>query len=225
MRRFSSDRIMLRRQTGPVCPATTSRSALLETVTAAGFALIIALPASHAAEDCASIRDPDQRLACYDRSFPPSPAEPSSAEAEDTSNQTDQGLSDEPVAPASADAGSGAVATSDQNATSSTATTASTSRPDETATDTNNKESGGWFSGLFSSKDQAATESSIVALRRRETQNLIFLLANDEIWLQDAPRANDPFRVGDRVSIKRGSIGGWFLTSEDGASTRVRRIK
>jgi len=92
VRTFSSNRIMLRRQTDPVCPATTSRSALLETVTAAGFALLLALPASYAAEDCASIRDPDQRLACYDRSFPPSPAEPTSAEAEDTSNQTDQGL-------------------------------------------------------------------------------------------------------------------------------------
>jgi hypothetical protein len=178
----------------------------------------------HADNDCATIKDPADRLACYDRSFPPEVTDTEDPAASRTGAEPPAipSVATTPQAPQAPQADSNPAVAEGKNSR----TTNRADDPEQTDDlEQQSDSSQGWFSGLFSSKDHPVIESSIVALRRRETQNLIFLLANDEIWLQDSPRANDPFRVGDHVSITRGSIGGFFLTSEDGTSTRVRRIK
>ncbi len=67
-------------------------------------------------------------------------------------------------------------------------------------------------------------ESTIAAARRAPKQNTMFRLVNDQIWMQDAPR-EVPIHPGDRVSILRGLIGGYVMRNDDGATTRVRRIR
>ncbi len=52
----------------------------------------------------------------------------------------------------------------------------------------------------------------------------MFLLENDQIWLQEAPRSL-PFDEGDEVRVKSAKLGGYMLSNERGVSTRVRRIK
>jgi hypothetical protein len=78
--------------------------------------------------------------------------------------------------------------------------------------------------GLFDQPERVNERSTIAAIHRRDSQNMIFLLDNEQIWLQDSARAL-PFRVGDAVTIKNGTFGGFFLTSDSGTKTRVRRIK
>ena len=53
---------------------------------------------------------------------------------------------------------------------------------------------------------------------------VIFLLDNGQIWIQDVFRymAVDE---GDAVTIKRARMGGYIMTTERGASTRVQRIR
>ena len=72
--------------------------------------------------------------------------------------------------------------------------------------------------------DGERLESTIAAARRAPKQNTLFRLANDQIWIQAAPR-EVPIRPGDRVTILRGLIGGYVMRNDDGASTRVQRIK
>ena len=81
-----------------------------------------------------------------------------------------------------------------------------------------------WSHGLFAKSARVHEQSTITAIRRRESQNMVFLLANEQIWLQDSQRLL-PFRVGDAVTITNGTVGGYFLTSDGGTKTRVRRIK
>jgi hypothetical protein len=58
----------------------------------------------------------------------------------------------------------------------------------------------------------------------RDRKKMVFLLDNDQIWLQASPR-NLPIRQNDRVTIKSGFIGGYILRNEKGTSTRVERIR
>ena len=53
---------------------------------------------------------------------------------------------------------------------------------------------------------------------------MVFLLDNDEIWLQVEPR-DLPFHEGDTVTIKNGFFGGYFMRTENRVSTRVSRIR
>lgn len=76
---------------------------------------------------------------------------------------------------------------------------------------------------LFSRKNRLDMDSEIAEIRRGEQQRTIFRLTNNQIWMQQNPR-DLPFRVGDSVNIKSGKVGGFMMRSEQGTSTRVRRI-
>jgi hypothetical protein len=58
----------------------------------------------------------------------------------------------------------------------------------------------------------------------KDRKKMVFLLDNDQIWLQTSPR-NLPIRQNDKVTIKSGFIGGYILRNEKGTSTRVERIR
>jgi hypothetical protein len=81
-----------------------------------------------------------------------------------------------------------------------------------------------WYSGLLDPPDTVALTSTIKNLERTEGRNTSFVLANEQVWQQDSARTL-PFRVGDAVTIKNGTFGGYFLRNDAGTSTRVRRIK
>jgi len=65
---------------------------------------------------------------------------------------------------------------------------------------------------------------TIKKIRIREKQRMVFLLENDQIWIQTEPRPQ-PFREGEQVSIKTGLMGGFNMRSQSGAFSRVRRIQ
>jgi len=58
----------------------------------------------------------------------------------------------------------------------------------------------------------------------KDRKKMVFLLDNDQIWLQTSPR-NLPIRQNDKVTIKSGFIGGYILRNGKGTSTRVERIR
>lgn len=65
--------------------------------------------------------------------------------------------------------------------------------------------------------------STITAILAGEKQKMVFQLENGQIWLQSSPRPL-PFKEGDLVTVKNATFGGYFMRSEKGVSTRVRRI-
>ncbi len=166
-------------------------------------------------DSCASIDDRAKRLECYDQMFPPEAVSKSAPALDEeevsatNTTSTDPAPVQEPVGQPRSPAASPEV---------TTATPAAKSAEPEA-------DKGWGVDSFFNRRDAEVIESSIAALRRRETQNMIFLLANDQVWLQDVPRSIDTFHTGDKVTIKSGTLGGYFMTSADGTITRVRRIK
>ena len=61
-------------------------------------------------------------------------------------------------------------------------------------------------------------------LNKDQQKKIVFLLSNEEIWLQDSPR-DLPIYRGDEVNIKKATLGGYIMRNESGTSTRVSRIK
>jgi hypothetical protein len=171
------------------------------------------------ADSCASIDDGAKRLECYDQMFPPKAAA-------DPGVGTESELHDKAVSNTST---TSTISTSvqepaEQSSPAPEQTTASTTTRVEKST--RSEADRGWgIDSIFNRRETEVIESSIAALRRRETQNMIFLLANDQVWLQDVPRSIDTFQTGDKVTIKSGTLGGYFMTSANGTTTRVRRIK
>ncbi len=78
--------------------------------------------------------------------------------------------------------------------------------------------------GIFSKKAKVSISSTLKSVRDSDKQKMVFLLENDQIWIQHSPRSL-PFAKGQEVTIKSGTIGGYLMSNTDGLSTRVRRIK
>ena len=78
---------------------------------------------------------------------------------------------------------------------------------------------GGIFSG---EKEEFA--ATIVDMLNREKQLMVFQLDNDQIWVQTTPRTL-AIKIGEKVTIKSGNMGGYVLRTESGVSTRVIRFR
>ena len=78
--------------------------------------------------------------------------------------------------------------------------------------------------GFFSKRDRREVASRIKEVRSRDGQKMMFLLDNDQLWMQTSPRTL-PIREGDQVTIKSGRIGGFLLATENGTTTRVERVR
>ena len=178
-----------------------------------------------ASNACAAIAEPLARLACYDdqnRSAQPAADQRASEQPADAT--TTAGVSPTGVAakPAAAEQSAAAESAPPRGI-------ASDGRSEVDGAAASSDAFGAPQSGLFDGWAPAAfvgdrLESSIVAARRAPKQSTLFRLANDQIWMQNAPR-EVPIRPGDRITIVRGLVGGYVLRNEDGAATRVRRIK
>ena len=83
---------------------------------------------------------------------------------------------------------------------------------------------GNRMKSLFDWDDAKPFISKIKKIRSREKQRMVFLLENDQVWIQTEPRPQ-PFREGEEVSIKTGLMGGFNMRSKSGAYSRVRRIQ
>lgn len=57
------------------------------------------------------------------------------------------------------------------------------------------------------------------------TGELLLKLDNGQSWLQAQRKAGVRIKAGDRVTISRGTLGGYLLSSDSGATMRVRRLQ
>ncbi len=171
------------------------------------------------ADSCAFIDDRAKRLECYDQLFPPE------AEAK-AATELDPELDEEAIPLTRATSTPPPPLTEPAETSSSPPVQAEVSTATQVEKSAKSETDSGWgMDSFFNRRDATVITSSISALRRRESQNMIFLLANDQVWLQNVPRSIDTFHTGDKVTIKSGTLGGYFMTSESGTITRVRRIK
>jgi hypothetical protein len=99
-------------------------------------------------------------------------------------------------------------------------------RPDKSKIDVEDERNSLGFSlsKIFNRDPGGDFQSRITELKAGNSQKMVFLLENSQIWLQDSPRTL-PFRVGDTVKIKKGLLGGYTMRSKSGTSTRVQRIR
>ncbi|MEM7101348.1 MAG: hypothetical protein AAF541_24060 [Pseudomonadota bacterium] len=150
--------------------------------------------------DCAQVENARERLACFDRKYPRDPEKPNVVPGIQSSTPRSRLPTETP---------------SQQTPQSEVAAPAP--QPEE---DRRGFPSG----GLLDDTEDVNINSTIAAVRDREKQKMVFRLENGQIWMQSSPRAL-PINVGDKITIKSGTIGGYIMSVEGGVSTRVQRIK
>jgi hypothetical protein len=146
------------------------------------------------AADCASIEDDARRLACFD----------ASVSGKAIPQMPSAPSAPPPPPPAAEPSSSPPVA-----AESPVAPSGDTSAAPETG---------------FMGDEKIDLTTTIEAIHAGEKQKMVFLLANDQVWIQATPRPL-PFEVGDTVSVRNATLGGYFMRSEKGTSTRVQRVR
>lgn len=167
-------------------------------------------------ENCALVENARERLACYDRTFPRgTPAPLPAARTEVTA----------PPPTLSSES-----ANSVDQSQSATDTTDTTSAVDDTAglrarrgtlaAPANDQRS----KGMFAWADDLDFTAKVDAVRDKGQQRMVFLLDNEQLWMQSSPRFV-PIKKGDTVRVKSGKIGGYIMRNQNDVSTRVHRIK
>ena len=162
------------------------------------------------AQECAKLVRTDDRLACFDKLFP---------------SKTDKMIESETVQKKQPSADTRNVR--DRSTSEVTKTTQDElTRPYESKIDVEDERNslGLSLSKIFNRDPGGDFQSRITELKAGNSQKMVFLLENSQIWLQDSPRTL-PFRVGDTVKIKKGLLGGYTMRSKSGTSTRVQRIR
>ena len=162
------------------------------------------------AQECAKLVRTDDRLACFDKLFP---------------SKTDKMIESETVQKKQPSADSRNVTDSSTREVAKT-TQDELTRPDKSKIDGEDERNSLGFSlsKIFNRDPGGDFQSRITELKAGNSQKMVFLLENNQIWLQDSPRTL-PFRVGDTVKIKKGLLGGYTMRSKSGTSTRVNRIR
>lgn len=152
---------------------------------------------------CSQIADKTDRLECFDRAFP-------------KQNTVVPNVESKVIASPSAVESADKAPKSDTEMASQMK-----SAPQADKNPNKNKISLG---GLFDWKSETVVESEIAAIRAGSKQRMVFRLANGQIWMQSTPRSL-PFKEGDRVTIKSGTVGGYIMRSAGGTSSRVTLIE
>ncbi len=140
------------------------------------FLLITSSPLlAQSGQNCAQIKDPDERLACYDEAYQASGAVesvPPVATSKQRRNPREEAVEqiDEVTAP---NARVGTAASENERPRSK---------------------------GMFSRRDKVDFSATISALRAGEKQRMIFLLDNEQVWMQSSPREMT-FKKGDQITI------------------------
>lgn len=155
-----------------------------------------ALPSAVVA--CMNEHDPTQRLACYDREVPRAAATPGSAIAAGT------------PAPAPAAPTTGAGSAAPVSEVDAFGMTAQIQR----------KESGGTPPPRL---DQLTAHIAAVAQKPRGES--IVTLDNGQVWEEAEATSHLPLRAGDDITIKRGMLGAFYLSSAQVLGLRVKRVR
>jgi len=181
--------------------------------------------------DCSSIKDRNARLACFDRLFPIAPETPKQQAPSTDGQQTTQTAA--PVTPAQQPASPEQAPISSSQpvpVTAQSPNAPAVTEPPAIVKADKKKEKTSFTNNLISKtkrmfdRETVKVIATIKEVIDRDRKKMVFLLDNDQIWLQTSPR-NLPIRQDDKVTIKSGFIGGYILRNEKGTSTRVERIR
>lgn len=67
--------------------------------------------------------------------------------------------------------------------------------------------------------------AKVASVSERPRGELLLKLDNGQTWTQTERRLGTLIKEGETVTISRGALGSFMLTSEAGVATRVRRVK
>ena len=199
---------------GLLFPCTDSGDVVMRYLVLSLMLWSVNTASAEATPDCSEIRDPEERLRCFDERFPTAkpiesvPIEPKIAAP----------VAPEPVAPPVGKK-KDPFEVEAQSERSSPVSAAPQAEEDDDEADSFGRR----LAGLFSKPTTLDLQSRVKTVQQRDKQEMVFLLENDQIWMQVSPR-NLPIRAGDSVTIKSTRFGGYMMATENGTSTRVKRI-
>jgi hypothetical protein len=196
------------------------------------------LPA--AVVSCMDEHDAAKRLACYDREVPRAVAASAGATAPGSSTASAAGAS-----PSAAAATPAVRAPSPQSTTalasSTTRAGASTAapRPPEPAAGQTSAASAAsevdafGMTAQLQRKESGATAppglnkltAHIAAVSQKPPGEFIVTLDNGQVWEEAETVSHLPLRTGDSITIKRGMLGSFYMSSEQVLGLRVRRVR
>jgi hypothetical protein len=164
---------------------------------------------------CASITAADERLACYDSLGRPKPASPAAATAAPTRGTATPHPATTPGAASTAAATAAPAAATAGAAAAGTAASATHADAEKSF-------------GL--TKHTAPTEQGPERIDAQATRvdtdrlgNVRVSLDNGQVWIFNAPEAL--IRVGDTLTIKRGALGSFLLTTPEHHTYKAQRSK
>ncbi|HET7204927.1 MAG TPA: hypothetical protein VFI92_16320 [Steroidobacteraceae bacterium] len=73
--------------------------------------------------------------------------------------------------------------------------------------------------------EPASITAQVAKLGRRPTGETIVSLADGQVWTQIESENRSRVKVGDTVTIRKGTLGSYLLVGPDGIAVRVRRVK
>jgi hypothetical protein len=169
--------------------------------------------------ECVAIDDATARLACYDAAFP-RPAQHSAAGVPVAAGAAN-------TAPLPAPAAPGAVAAAPAAApVAASAPAAPAAQPASEAEKFGLSERQRAEREPRPEKPPAnAVTGEVIALRKLPSGYLLIELDNAQQWQQIETDPNLYLRIGERVTIRKASLGSFLLETRSNHSTRVRRVQ
>jgi hypothetical protein len=169
------------------------------------------------ASECAALDDDAARLTCYDAHNPP----------HKSAARTQGSATPAPAAKAPP--------TLPRAPTAKTAPTSPPTPTAEAAPASPSRAASDDDFGLTERRQQEAAKLSaaeshdlvarVDSVSAKATGELLLKLDNGQSWLQAQRKAGVLIKAGERITIARGSFGGYLLRSDSGATMRVRRLE
>jgi hypothetical protein len=157
------------------------------------------------ASECAATDDDAARLACYDARNPPR----KSAARTQKPAATPPAASTAPAVPAA------------PGAAPAPAVPRTLSDKDFGLAEQREQES----ARAAKAAEPAGLVARVDSVSEKLTGELLLKLDNGQSWIQAQRKAGVHIKAGERVTISRGALGGYLLSSDSGATMRVRRLQ
>jgi hypothetical protein len=82
-----------------------------------------------------------------------------------------------------------------------------------------------WPGTKPAASEPAELTAGVVSVSKKVTGELLLKLDNGQSWVQAQRKAGVLIKPGERVTIAPGTFGGYLLSSDSGATMRVRRLE
>ena len=73
--------------------------------------------------------------------------------------------------------------------------------------------------------DEQELTARVTAVNGRRKGDYRIELDNGPIWAESARTGGEPPKVGDTITLKRGVLGSYFMSSGAGLALRVKRVQ